>query len=266
MKVIKGEEVVRKIEDNGRKVRGCPKLVVKIKNCGQMPLNTEGNPTRPNFLQGKILAEGSKFPRMDLPQPTQYLPSIWRRKNNSISSDLRRQIKDLQVCIKKTEDVRLELFPKKKIYIERKRRPLHAIGTKRICIINPFAMERNLTYRWLISPFAQADHDKLMGPYEGQSEVPDEKTMQRLSNLMVGVGSKPGNIIPPKGENARDKNPKEKAAEPMEKPSNQTFDYALAVVGDKRRNTLTPKRFSGFEIKPKEPKGGDLAALIKSRV
>ena len=242
--------MIRKIEANGTKVRGCPKLPVKIKNCGQMPLNTEGDPTRPNFLQGRILAGGPKFPRMDLPQPTQYLPSIWRRKNNSVSPDLRRQIKDLQVCIKKTEDVRLELFPKKRIYIERKRRPLHAIGTKRICIINPFAMERNLTYRWSISPFAKHDHDKMLRPYRGTSEVPDEKTMQRLSNMMSGLGSEPGNIIPPEGENA----------EPEEKtPIDQTYDYALAVTGDPRRNTLIPRRFSRFGIKPPEG-AGDPAA------
>ena len=255
MKVIKGEEVVRKIEDNGRKVRGCPKLVVKIKNCGQMPLNTEGNPTRPNFLQGKILAEFPKWRRLDLPQPTQYLPSIWRRKDNSISYDLRRQIKDLQICIKKTEENRLELFPKKRIYIERKRRPLHATGTKRICVINPFSMERNLTYRWKISPFAQLDHDKPLGPYEGTSEVPDEKTMQRLSNLLLGVGSEPGNIIPPEGENAEGE-----TAEVEKPPIDQTFDYALAVTGDKRRYTLTPRRFSGFGIKPPEGEGADPAA------
>lgn len=250
MKVIKGKEVVRKIEANGTKVRGCPKLPVKLKNCGQMPLNTEGNPTRPNFLQGRILAEGPKFPRMDLPPPDQYLPTIWRRKNNSISSDLRRQIKDLQVCIKKTEDVRLELFPKKRVYIERKRRPLHAIGTKRICIINPFAMERNLTYRWSISPFAQADCDKKLGPYEGTSEVPDEKTLQRLSNLLLGQGSEPGNIIP-EGDSTEGE-----AAEMEKPPIDQTYDYALAVTGDKKRNTLTPRRFSGFGIKaPANPEG-----------
>lgn len=102
--VIKGEEVVRKIEANGTK-RGCPKYIVKIKNCGQLPLNTERDPTRPNWLQGKILAEGPQFPRLDLPQPSMYLPSVWRRKNNSISSDMRRQIKDLQVNAFKIKEV-----------------------------------------------------------------------------------------------------------------------------------------------------------------
>lgn len=74
--------------------------------------------------------------------------------------------------------------------------PLNAIGTKRICIINPFSMERNLTYRWKISPFAQADHDKILDAYQGTSEVPDEKTMRRMSELMLGQGGEPGNIIP----------------------------------------------------------------------
>lgn len=94
--LIKGEEVVRKVEAIGSK-RGCPKYIVKIKNCGQMPLDTERNPTRPNWLQGRILAEGPQFPRLDLPQPSMYLPSVWRRKRNSVSPDMRRRIKDLQV-------------------------------------------------------------------------------------------------------------------------------------------------------------------------
>jgi len=93
------------------------------------------------------------------------------------------------------KDLRLELYPKKHMYIERKRVPLNAIGTKQTCIINPFSMERNLTYRWKISPFAQADHDKILDPYQGTFEVPDEKTMRCMSELMLGQGNEVGNIM-----------------------------------------------------------------------
>ena len=61
-------------------------------------------------------------------------------------------------------------------------------------------MERNLTYRWSISPFAQADKDKKLDPYLAFAEVPDVKTMKRISQLLDGRGSKAGDILPQKGE------------------------------------------------------------------
>lgn len=194
VQVIKGEEVVRAIEANGS-VRGCPTETVLIWTCGQMPLNTNKLPTRPNWVSGKIMAEAPDWARPDLPQPTQYLPSIWRWRNNSVPLTLRRNIKDLKLCIQRTEDLRLEIYPRKPIYKERKRRPINANQTHRVCIINPFSMERNLTYRWSISPFAQADKDKELGEYAGTTEVPDMKTMRRISQMLMGRGSKGGDIL-----------------------------------------------------------------------
>lgn len=165
-----------------------------------MPLNTNKVATRPNWVGGRVLAEAPPFPRLDLPQPSMYLPSIWRRRNNSVSPTLRQKIKDLKVCLQKTEDLRLELYPRKRVYNERKRRPVNADQTHRYCIINPFSMERNLTYRWSISPFAQADQDKKLDPYLAFAEVPDVKTMKRISQLMRGRVSKAGDIIPPKAQ------------------------------------------------------------------
>ncbi len=176
------------MEANGS-LRGCPKEIVQIWDCGQLPLNTNRLPTRPNIFGERILAEGPDWPRLDLPQPTQYLPSIWRCRKNSVPVTLRRNIKDLQLCIARTEKTRLEIFevfPKKLKYKEKKRRPIMANQTKRICIINPFSMERNLTYRWSISPYAQLDRDKQMGPYLGGEEFPDDKIMRRISNLLLG--------------------------------------------------------------------------------
>lgn len=165
-----------------------------------MPLHTNKVPTRPNWVGGRILAEAPTFPRLDLPQPSMYLPSIWRRRNNSVPPTLRQKIKDLKVCLQKTEDLRLELYPRKRMYIERKRRPINADQTHRVCVINPFSMERNLTYRWSISPFAQADKDKRLDPYLAFAEVPDVKTMKRISRFLDGQGSKAGDILPPKGK------------------------------------------------------------------
>ncbi|XP_024376395.1 uncharacterized protein [Physcomitrium patens] len=198
-KVIKGEDVVRKIEANGTRRGTQKRYPVKIKDCGQMPLNTENNPTRPNWLTGRILPEGPQFARLlNLPRPDRYLPSIWRRKNNSVTPDMRRRMKDMQVCLDKQQDLRLQLFPHKRImHIDGKRRPLNAIGTKRHCIINPFSMERNLSFRWKISPFAQNDRDKPLRPSLGLTEVPDELTMRRLSQLMLGQGAKPGDVVVP---------------------------------------------------------------------